>query len=282
MIRIQHATTRRGFLRSLGLGVAGITAASCSSMRRSASSPRPFTFVQLCDPQLGMGGYTEDLRRFHQAVKQINALQPEFAVICGDLVHNANERSFNDFKGIRASLRIPSHCAPGNHDIGRDPVEQSLEYYRRVIGADHYSMEHKGCVFVIVNTQLWKTPLEGESQRHDAWFQQVLTEAGRRGSRIFIVGHHPLFLEHPEEAEGYMNLPLPKRKELLDLCARCNVAAFLGGHAHRLVVNNHRGIQLVNGETTSKNFDGRPFGFRLWHVTGSGTCRHEFIALDAS
>src|SRR5437588_11592772 len=39
---------------------------------------QPFTFVQMCDPQLGMGGYEADVARFKQAVKQINALKPDF------------------------------------------------------------------------------------------------------------------------------------------------------------------------------------------------------------
>ena len=31
----------------------------------------PFTFVQLCDTQLGMGGYEHDINTFRQAVSQI-------------------------------------------------------------------------------------------------------------------------------------------------------------------------------------------------------------------
>src|SRR5438270_8580224 len=39
-----------------------------------------FTFVQMCDPQLGMGGYEADVARFTQSVNQINALKPDFVV----------------------------------------------------------------------------------------------------------------------------------------------------------------------------------------------------------
>ena len=34
----------------------------------------PCTFVQVCDTQLGMGGYDEDKARFRAAVKAINAM----------------------------------------------------------------------------------------------------------------------------------------------------------------------------------------------------------------
>jgi len=38
---------------------------------------------------------------------------------------------------------------------------------------------------------------------------------------------------------------------------------------------------LVNGETTSKNFDKRPMGFRIWHVGETRPYRHEFISLES-
>ncbi|NQV31706.1 MAG: hypothetical protein HQ515_03385 [Phycisphaeraceae bacterium] len=76
-----------------------------------------------------------------------------------------------------------------------------------------------------------------------------------------------------------MNLPPAKRKELLSLFEKRGVVAVLGGHVHRLLINEYKGIQLVNAETTSKNFDDRPFGFRLWHVEAERPFKHEFIPL---
>ena len=76
-----------------------------------------------------------------------------------------------------------------------------------------------------------------------------------------------------------MNLPSAKRMELLDLYEQYGVVAVLGGHAHRVIVNDYKGIQLVNGETTSRNFDKRPMGFRLWHIGDFRPFSHEFISL---
>ena len=194
-------------------------------MPGGASGSQPFTFVQLCDPQLGMGGYEHDLQTFQQAVAQINSLKAEFVVICGDLVHDANEQSFADFRRVRAAVEIPCHCVPGNHDVGGTPTRASLERYRRVIGNDYYSLEHKGCVFAFVNTQLWKSPVDGESEKQDAWLEQILERAATKRARVFIVGHYPLFIEKPDEPEEYMNLPLAKRAELLSLFERCGVVA---------------------------------------------------------
>ena len=67
---------------------------------------KPFTFVQICDTQLGMGGYEHDINSFKQAVKQINKLKPDFVVICGDLVSTPNDKSFTDFKKIKDGLTM--------------------------------------------------------------------------------------------------------------------------------------------------------------------------------
>ncbi len=52
------------------------------------AKPESFTFVQLCDPQLGFGGYEHDVNSFKVAVQKINELKPDFVVICGDMVNN--------------------------------------------------------------------------------------------------------------------------------------------------------------------------------------------------
>jgi len=56
--------------------------------------------------------------------------------------------------------------------------------------------------------------------------------------------------------------------------------AFLAGHTHKQITNEYKGIQMVNGETTSRNNDGRPMGFRLWNVDDKQGMRHEFVELE--
>lgn len=241
----------------------------------------PFTFVQMCDPQLGMGGYEHDVEAFGQAVDQINALEPDFVVICGDLVNETNDdQAFAEFNAIRARFSIPCYCAPGNHDVGNQPTEQSLERYRNLIGRDYYAFDHKGYTFAIANTQLWKAPLATESEKHDTWFKDTLKAAHERGNPIIVVQHYPLYVTRPNEKDEYYNLPLEKRGELLRLFEATGVVAVLSGHTHKTILNEYNGIQLVCSATTSKNFDGKPFGFRLWHVDEIPPLRHEFIKLE--
>ena len=238
-----------------------------------------FSFVQLCDPQLGMGGYDQDVIRFRQAVRLINALNIDFVVICGDLVNNFNDQSVADFLAVKSGLSIPCYLAAGNHDIGNTPSVSSLERYRAAFGADYYHVEHKGYTFVIANTSLWKADVPGESEAHDTWFMQTLEAASARSSPIFVVQHYPPYVTGPDEADGYYNLPQAKRSELLSLYETSGVVAVLAGHTHKTILNDYNGVQLVNGETTSNNFDGRAFGLRLWRVDAPDSASHQFVPL---
>jgi len=273
--------SRRDLIKAIIVGLTAIFVVSCvSDPVKSPPERNTFTFVQLCDPQLGMGGYEHDIRSFEQAVRQINTLNPDFVLICGDLINKADEKSFADFNRIKAGFSVPCYSASGNHDVGNEPTPQSLQYYREVVGKDYYSFEHKGCTFVIVNTQLWKAPVQGESDRHEEWLKATLKTASEKQHQIFVIGHYPLFVNKPDEDDEYFNLPPQTRKRLLNLFEKRNVVAVLGGHTHTLVINDYKGIQLVNAETTSKNFDGRALGFRLWHIGPERPFKHDFIQLE--
>lgn len=247
---------------------------------QTTGSGNSFTFAQLCDTQLGMGGYEHDVKTFTEAVKKINALKPDFAVICGDLVNVANTESYADFNSIRADFTVPCHLAAGNHDLSNEPTSTTLAFYRKIIGKDYYSFEHKGFTFIIVNTQFWKTPIKGESERHDAWFRNTLQSAHEKKSPVIVAGHNPLFLKSPDEEDEYYNIPKNKKQELLKLFKEYGVIAMIAGHTHKFIEHDYQGIIFMNGETTSKNFDKRPFGFRLWHVSSPDSLTHEFVSLE--
>jgi len=238
----------------------------------------PFTFVQLCDTQLGFGGYEHDIKSFQVAVKQINKLNPDFVVICGDLVNNRSDSSFADFNEIVDGFNIPYYNAPGNHDVGKIPTDTTLNYYRKTIGKDYYKFQNKDYSFIVANTQLWKVNVESESDKHDTWFKETLKEQSPYHP-VFVIGHYPLYVDSLLEEESYHNLPLVKREEILKLFKKNNVVAYLTGHTHKTVINNFENIQLVSGGTTSRNLDETPLGFRLWEVS-SDTIKNSFVSLQ--
>jgi len=243
-------------------------------------SPVDFSFVQICDTQLGFGGYAHDVDMFMQAVAQINEIDPDFVIICGDLVNHVNKTSVTNFLEIKSALKVPSYCVSGNHDVGNEPTDETLKKYRELFGKDYYSFSFKDYEFVIVNTQVWKFPHKTETAKQDIWLAQTLAQAKAKKHPVVIAGHYPLYLSAPQEENGYYNLPKETRLSLLELFSKSGVVAVLGGHTHKFIENEYKGIKLVNGETTSKNFDGSEMGFRLWKVLLSGDVTHEFIRIN--
>ncbi|MBN2514105.1 MAG: metallophosphoesterase [Sedimentisphaerales bacterium] len=273
-------SVNRSMIKILLVCLAVMCVVSCRAQSVKVQPVEEFTFVQVCDPQLGFSEYKKDKESFRQAVRQINALRPELVVVCGDMVNTADDRSYTDFKAIVNGLSMPYYCVPGNHDVGNEPTTASLQTYRQRLGQDYFVVEHKGAAFIFVNTQLWKNPVEGETEKQDIWLKESLQAALAKGQLIFVVGHYPLFCKQADEPDEYMNLPKEKRVELLALFEHYQVAAVLGGHTHKLTLNLYNTIQMVNGEATSRNLDSRPLGFRVWHVQDQVIPRHEFVALD--
>jgi len=241
----------------------------------------PCTFVQLCDTQLGMGGYEADKIRFDLAVKAVNAMEVDWVVICGDLVNiGEDDAAVEDFKAIAKGFNVPCHLAPGNHDVGNVPTIASLERYRAMQGPDYYAVMEHGFKLLILNTQLWKSTVAGESERHDAWFIQELTDSQQAGTPTILVSHYPPFVESADEEEGYYNLPPGKRAEVLAHASDAGVKAWLAGHVHKNIVRDFKGMPVVASATTSKNFDGAPHGFRVWDVAEDGSLSHRYVALE--
>ncbi|MCV9385275.1 metallophosphoesterase [Reichenbachiella ulvae] len=241
--------------------------------------PPSFTFVQLCDTQLGMGGYEHDKASFEQAVKQINALDPAFVVVCGDLVNDASDSSFSDFNSIREGFRMPCYLASGNHDVGNLPTAQSLIYYREKIGDDYYQFEYSDVAFLVTNTQLWKAEVPEESQRHHDWFMESLKANKNKFQSQVVIGHYPLYIDSISEEEAYFNLPSDKRFSLVEAFEQNHVRAYLSGHTHHRMINQYNSIWMVGGDPTSKVFDENPLGFRVWTVSAD-TLLHDFVALE--
>jgi len=263
------------------VGVPGITASA--STETAESSEPALMFVQLADPQLGMGGYEHDVETLKLAVEAFNALKPDFVVVCGDLVHaTASAEAFEDFKNIMGGLTMPYYCAAGNHDIGSPPTEETLTRYREMIGHDYFAVDREGMRIVIVNTQFWKTPVEGETPKHNAWLRETLADARSKDLPVIVVGHHPLFLKDAGEDEEYYNIPPETRSEVLNLFKESGVRVILTGHAHREIIHEYEGMFFVTSQTPSRNFDGAPMGFRVWEMDEDGALRHEYVAIEGA
>ncbi|HNR36333.1 MAG TPA: metallophosphoesterase [Candidatus Hydrogenedentes bacterium] len=229
----------------------------------------PFTFVQLCDPQLGKAGYEHDKTMLRLAVRYINHLNPAFVVCCGDLIDSAKyAQAYEDFNEIVAGLRMPAHYAIGNND--------QADLFALYIGADYHSFTHEGYTFIVVNTMLWVNYVPGTTETMDAWLLSELQAASQQGSPVFVAGHHPLPLKSGEPGDDSPRIPREKSTDVLALFEQYGVVAYLAGHLHMNFESDYNGIQLVTSGATCYTIGDQP-GFRLWRVEGERPFAHEFL-----
>jgi serine/threonine-protein phosphatase CPPED1 len=74
----------------------------------------------------------------------VNALNPDFVVITGDLIHDTGNRSqIDEFKRITSQIRCPVYYSPGNHDIGQKPAQADIDAFIADYGHDRFSFTHK-------------------------------------------------------------------------------------------------------------------------------------------
>ena len=244
-----------------------------------SAKERSVSFVQLCDPQLGMTDFKEDICSLEQAVKQVNLLAPDFVAICGDLVNGPSSVSYSNFCAIREGFTVPCVCVPGNHDAGLPPKPENLEQYRRLIGPDYSSMSLGSNRFIMIDTSLFRSPMGDETKKQMSWLSDQLSQAQEKKEQIFVFGHYPLFFRERNEPECWQDLPPLQRDELCTLFHRYGVRAMLTGHTHCYVENRDGELLFLSGESTCKNVDGRPLGFRFWQIDAAGNYSHRFIAL---
>lgn len=184
--------------------------------------------------------------RARSVVAQLNALKPDFVIHLGDMVHPVPSQAgyaaaARRFHALFKDLQMPLYFVSGNHDMGDKPIawtpavvvnSRFLAIYREHFGQDFYAFDHRGCRFIVINSQILNS---GLSEEHEQWMrleQQLATE-----QRLFLFKHYPPFLHDVDEPEHYDNIAEPARSRLLKLL-RCHpVEALFCGHVHNFFYN---------------------------------------------
>ncbi|CAN7731845.1 metallophosphoesterase family protein [Neorhizobium tomejilense] len=131
---------------------------------------------------------------------------------------------------------IPMLILPGNHDVGHLPGSEQpvnaerLNRWRDLVGEDRWFEDTNGWRFVGLNSLLLGHE-DDEEEAQFEWLRETLEE--RRGRRIALFAHKPLFVDEPHEGDtGYWSVRPAQRKRLYELIAAHDVALFASGHLH--------------------------------------------------
>ncbi len=234
-------------------------------------------FIQMSDPQFGMYSanreFTHETVNFEFAIATANRLAPRFVVITGDLVNQGgNAAQIREFKRIAAKLNpvIKLYSVPGNHDVGNEPTPESLAAYRKEFGPDYYRFESADLEGFVLNSSLIAAPqnAQQEADRQEAWLKAELAKPKSRYRVIFQ--HHSWFLEDPDEADQYFNIPLATRKRYLKLFHDSGVTHVFSGHYHRNAYGKDGQLEMITTGPVGMFLGKDPSGMRIvtWSETG--------------
>jgi len=216
-------------------------------------------------------GFEWDARRYRLAVAEINAVRPDLVVIGGDMVDDPNsEDQYDEFMGITNAIDgdIPVRWVPGNHDVAADtlvPTRESIARYRDAFGPDFFAFDQGDLRFIALNTVVIDHPEEvpGEWEAQRDFLASELIDADDRHRTVVLLGHHPLFTRHADEQDDYWNLPIERRRIVLDLIRCHRVPMALAGHWHRNGNARDGDFEMVITGPVGYPLGDDPSGFRL-------------------
>jgi predicted phosphodiesterase len=233
---------RRDFLKLAGIGgvvfASGLRAGVLGegrhnqTIRNDGTGADEFYFVQLSDTHWGFDGpkINPDSRgTLKKAIAAVNSLeeQPDFVVFTGDLTHTtddpkARRERMAEFREIVGQLKVKTvRFMAGEHDASLDRGEA----YQELFGDLHYTFDHKGVHFIVLDNVSDPEAVIGEAQLK--WLQADLRQL-KRDTPIVALTHRPLFDLYPQwdwatrDAAAVINALMPYQ----------NVTVFYG-HIHQ-------------------------------------------------
>ena len=224
---------RRDFLKLAGLGGAVFASGLSGCATTSSTNPatQDFLFVQLSDTHWGYSGppNPDAHGTLQKAVAAVNSLnqQPDFVMFTGDLTHTTGDpqerrKRLGEFRDIVKNLKVKDlHFMPGEHDASLDRGQAYQEFF----GAPHYTFDHKGVHFVVIDNVSDPGANIGDAQLQ--WLAADLQKQDP-DARIVVFTHRPLFDLMPDwdwatrDGAKAMALLMPYR----------NVTVFYG-HIHQ-------------------------------------------------
>ena len=190
-------------MKLAGLGgvvfVSGCASTADSSMK---GADNDFYFVQLSDSHWGFEGPAinpDAGGTLKKAVAAVNGLsrQPDFVMFTGDLTHTTDDpkerrRRLTEFREIVSALKVKDvRFMPGEHDASLDNGKAFKEFF----GQTHYTFDHKGVHFIVVDNVSDPTAAIGDEQMQ--WLKADLDQQPK-DARIVVFTHRPLFDLYPQ------------------------------------------------------------------------------------
>ena len=192
-----HQMHRRDFLKLAGIGGAVFVSGATLRAGQMQQDMGAFYFVQVSDTHWGFTGPAinpDSQGTLKKAIAAVNSLEqrPDFVVFTGDLTQTTDDPAVRrtrmaEFRDIVSHLNVKTvRFMPGEHDASLDRGDAYQEFF----GDMHYTFDHKGVHFIVLDNVSDPTASVGEAQLD--WLHADLKQISS-DARIVVLTHRPLF-----------------------------------------------------------------------------------------
>lgn len=264
--------TRRHFMKTASAVMAGGALPFSLVELAFAKSSQNFTFAYISDSHIQQIKGNKFVRNFDRglirAVAEANLMdpKPDFVIYGGDLAQLGTRAEIDHGLDIMSALRHKTYYVMGEHDYYLDLGE----YWRSQLGPEHYSFDHKGVHFVVLNSILtdhdwtfnrWSSGAErmsvmagldnpngspfmvGEAQRK--WLKQDLAGVSK-DTPLVVMSHSPL-----QKIYRGWNFWTDDAEQVQALLQPFDKVTVLYGHVHQIQYNQIGNISFNSAMATA-------------------------------
>jgi Icc protein len=264
---------RRKFLRNGGAILAASSLPlSLVDIAFGKSAPENFSFAFISDSHITHIKGKEFVRNWDRglirAVAEANLLEPrpDFIFYGGDIAQLGLPEEIDHGLELLGALRGDVHYVMGEHDYYVDLGG----HWRKRLGPEHYSFDHKGVHFVVLNSILtyddwtydkWDTPMRrmkemarldnpqgspfmvGDEQRE--WLRKDLSKVSK-DTPIVVMSHSPL-----QKIYKGWNFWTDDAEQVQELLKPFDKVTVLYGHVHQIQYNQIGNISFNSAMATA-------------------------------
>lgn len=209
--------------------------------------------------------------------------QADIAVVTGDLIQDDSAGAYAHFRESLATLGMPVHCLPGNHDVPalmRDALAEEPFHYCRPI-------ERAGWLIASVDSCVAGVAGGAISNREYERLEHLI--AASDAEHVMVCLHHPPV---PMNSKWLDTVGLKDGEEFLGRLANAGkVRLAIFGHVHQEYDADHHGIRIIATPSTCRQFakgsetfavDENPPAYRRITLNNDGSFDSDLVWVEAA
>ncbi|MEX1266492.1 MAG: metallophosphoesterase [Woeseia sp.] len=207
----------------------------------------------------------------------------DFVAMTGDVIQDDSAGAYANFRELLATLSLPVHCVPGNHDVRalmRDALSEPPFYYCA-------TWEQHDWLVVGIDSCVDNSA--GGSISADEWERLKATVEASDAAHVLVCLHHPPL---PLDSRWLDQVGLEDGDSFLrQLASLGTVRGCLFGHAHQECDRVVDGLHIIGTPSTCRQFkpqsdefalDDRPPAYRRVLLRDDGSIDSELVWLPAA